>query len=424
MAAGSLTDHRGASAQTDRREQELRSAGLEDCADARSRPSLLRRSRGPDDRGGRRRRSPAPTRCSSTIAATALNRADLLQRMGLYPDPRRVQPEIPGMEFAGTVAAVGRAGHDVEARRSGDGHRGRRRVRRADRDARTSAAGGARRRSTSSTRRRSRRCSSPRGMRSSLQGGLTSGRWALVHAGASGVGTAAIQIAKAIGARIAVTCSAGKAAACRRSAPTSSSSDRRTTGSPTCRTRVPHGFDVVLDVIGGDEVDRNLQAVAPKGHDRAGRADGRRRDDGQRRAAARQAGDVGRHDAARHGRSRRRSPSPAASPPRCCRCSTPGALRPGDRQRLPVRRDRRRARAHGERTPTPARSWSASRGSSAARLLDVERPSCASRWRRRGRDGRPRRSACSRSCRWPGPGRRARPAWRPTRTPTAATCRR
>ena len=48
-----------------------------------------------------------------------------------------------------------------------------------------------------------------------VQGGLTSGRWALVHAGASGVGTAAIQIARAIGARIAVTCSAGKADACR-----------------------------------------------------------------------------------------------------------------------------------------------------------------------------------------------------------------
>src|SRR5688500_2236777 len=41
------------------------------------------------------------------VAATALNRADLLQRMGMYPDPRKRQPEIPGMEFAGTVAAVG-----------------------------------------------------------------------------------------------------------------------------------------------------------------------------------------------------------------------------------------------------------------------------------------------------------------------------
>ena len=47
-----------------------------------------------------------------------------------------------------------------------------------------------------------------------VQGGLTSGRWALVHAGASGVGTAAIQIVKAIGANIAVTCSAGKAQRC------------------------------------------------------------------------------------------------------------------------------------------------------------------------------------------------------------------
>ena len=49
-----------------------------------------------------------------------------------------------------------------------------------------------------------------------VQGGLTSGRWALVHAGASGVGTAAIQIAKAIGARIAVTTARrARSAACR-----------------------------------------------------------------------------------------------------------------------------------------------------------------------------------------------------------------
>jgi NADPH:quinone reductase-like Zn-dependent oxidoreductase len=98
-----------------------------------------------------------------------------------------------------------------------------------------------------------------------VQGGLTSGRWALVHAGASGVGTAAIQIATAIGARIAVTCSAGKAAAC-----TELGADLVVQRSPhdwlaEVRARVPQGFDVVLDVIGGDEVDRNLQAVATKG---------------------------------------------------------------------------------------------------------------------------------------------------------------
>src|SRR5687768_5777575 len=50
---------------------------------------------------------PGPDEVLVDIAATALNRADLLQRMGLYPDPRGATPEIPGMEFSGTVAAVG-----------------------------------------------------------------------------------------------------------------------------------------------------------------------------------------------------------------------------------------------------------------------------------------------------------------------------
>ena len=48
-----------------------------------------------------------------------------------------------------------------------------------------------------------------------VQGGLTSGRVALVHAGASGVGTAAIQLCRAIGARVVVTASTGKVDACR-----------------------------------------------------------------------------------------------------------------------------------------------------------------------------------------------------------------
>ncbi|MEO5723941.1 MAG: NAD(P)H-quinone oxidoreductase, partial [Ilumatobacteraceae bacterium] len=98
-----------------------------------------------------------------------------------------------------------------------------------------------------------------------LQGGLTSGRWALVHAGASGVGTAAIQIAKAIGARVAVTCSSGKAAACH-----DLGADLVLERSPNdwlseATAAVPGGFHTVLDVIGGEEVDRNLRAVAPRG---------------------------------------------------------------------------------------------------------------------------------------------------------------
>ena len=41
------------------------------------------------------------------IAHTALNRADTLQRMGMYNDPRNPTIEIPGLEYAGTVSAIG-----------------------------------------------------------------------------------------------------------------------------------------------------------------------------------------------------------------------------------------------------------------------------------------------------------------------------
>jgi len=99
-----------------------------------------------------------------------------------------------------------------------------------------------------------------------VQSGLTSGRWALVHAGASGVGTAAIQICKAIGARIAVTCSAGKAQACRDLGADvvidyASQDFVEEVNAATSGT----GADVILDVIGGDYVDRNLRCLANQG---------------------------------------------------------------------------------------------------------------------------------------------------------------
>ena len=55
------------------------------------------------------------------IRATALNRADLLQRMGFYPNPFPEALEIPGMEFAGTVRSVGERVTVVAAGRRGDG---------------------------------------------------------------------------------------------------------------------------------------------------------------------------------------------------------------------------------------------------------------------------------------------------------------
>jgi NADPH:quinone reductase-like Zn-dependent oxidoreductase len=99
-----------------------------------------------------------------------------------------------------------------------------------------------------------------------VQGGLTSGRWALVHAGASGVGTAAIQVAKAVGARVIATCSAGKVQACRdlgADAVVDYSSEDFV--AVAARETGCAGVDVVLDVVGGDYTERNVAALAVQG---------------------------------------------------------------------------------------------------------------------------------------------------------------
>ena len=91
-----------------------------------------------------------------------------------------------------------------------------------------------------------------------------------------------IQIAKAIGARIAVTCSAGKwrrlpRARRRPRARALTGRLARRTAARRSPSGAVDGVDVVLDVIGGEEADRNLARGAPEGHDRPGRPDGRRR---------------------------------------------------------------------------------------------------------------------------------------------------
>ncbi len=208
---------------------------------------------------------PGPDEVRVRIRTTALNRADVLQRMGGYADPRpNVSLEIPGLEYSGIVESVG---DRVTMWKPGD------RVMAIE-------AGGAYAEMICTHERQlmpvpdnvdlADAAAIPEVFLTAWdalvrQGGLTSGRWALVHAGASGVGTAAIQIAKAIGARIAVTCSAPKMTVCRELG-----ADVVIERSPhdwlsEVRAAVPLGFDVIVDVIGGDEVDRNLQAAALRG---------------------------------------------------------------------------------------------------------------------------------------------------------------
>lgn len=207
----------------------------------------------------------APEEVLVRVHATALNRADLLQRMGMYPNPFPADDEIPGLEFAGEVISCGAR---VTMWKPGDRIMG-------------IVSGGAYAERLVIHERQA--MAVPEGMPWTdaaavpevfitawdalvVQGGLTSGRWAMVHAGASGVGTAAIQICRAIGARIIVTCSAGKVQACRDLGADVvvdyvnqdfTEEARSATGGT--------GVDVILDVIGGEYVEKNIAALAVKG---------------------------------------------------------------------------------------------------------------------------------------------------------------
>ncbi|GDX28188.1 NAD(P)H quinone oxidoreductase [Actinomycetes bacterium] len=208
---------------------------------------------------------PGNDEISVDVVATALNRADLLQRMGLYPNPFPDDIEIPGLEFSGTVRSVGA---HVRRWKVGDPVMG-------------IVSGGGYAQQLVLPERQATRI--PTGISVAdaaaipevfitawdalvVQGVLTSGRWALVHAGGSGVGTAAIQICKAIGARIVVTCSAGKVAACRAlGADVVVDYGSQDFVAEVASATAGVGVDVVLDVIGGDYLERNIAALATKG---------------------------------------------------------------------------------------------------------------------------------------------------------------
>jgi putative PIG3 family NAD(P)H quinone oxidoreductase len=207
---------------------------------------------------------PGPEEVLVEVTGSALNRADVLQRLGLYAGPP-AEHEIPGLEFAGRVAAVGER---VRSWSPGDEVMG-------------VVGGGAYAERLCVHERQV--LAVPPGLELAdaaavpevfftaydalvLQGGLTSGRVALVHAGASGVGTAAIQLAKAVGARVVVTASTGKVDACRElGADVVVDYTREDFVSAVEAFTEGRGVDVVLDVIGGDYVDRNLRCARPTG---------------------------------------------------------------------------------------------------------------------------------------------------------------
>lgn len=221
-------------------------------------PEVLRWSEVPDPVCG-------PGEVVVDVVASAVNQADLLQRMGKYPVPDGA-PAWPGLECSGTVAGVGadvtgwQTGDQVCALLSGGGYAERVAVPAgqllpipAGVDLVTAAA-------------------LPEVMCTVwsnlvMTAGLRSGEVLLVHGGASGIGTAAIQVGRALGARVAVT--AGSAAKLERCAELGASIlvNYRTEDFVEVVTTATggHGADVVLDIMGGPYLARNLGVLAMDG---------------------------------------------------------------------------------------------------------------------------------------------------------------
>jgi putative PIG3 family NAD(P)H quinone oxidoreductase len=196
------------------------------------------------------------------VVATALNRADLLQRRGFYPEPGPPREhEVPGMELAGRVAAVGErvarwsVGDEVMAIVSGGSYA--EQVAVHERQLMAVPAG-----ITVADAAAIPEVGITAHDALVVQGGLRPGGWALVHAGASGVGSMAVQIVKAMGASVVTTTSAAKVGAVRELGADVvvdyGSEDFVAKANEATEGR---GVDVVLDVVGGDYLMRNVASI-------------------------------------------------------------------------------------------------------------------------------------------------------------------
>jgi putative PIG3 family NAD(P)H quinone oxidoreductase len=198
------------------------------------------------------------------VAYAGVNRPDCLQRAGAYPPPPDASPVL-GLEVAGCIAARGAGvtgwniGDDVCALVPGGGY--------------------------------AQYCTTPadwclpipRGMSLEQSAGLPEnyftvwynvferahlarGDTFLVHGGTSGIGLAAIQLAKAFGATVFTTAgSAEKVAFCRSIGADHAIDYKKQDFAEEVKRLAKGGIDVILDMVGGDYIERNLKCLAPEG---------------------------------------------------------------------------------------------------------------------------------------------------------------
>lgn len=200
------------------------------------------------------------------VRATAVNRADLLQRMGAYPAPPGSPADIPGLEIAGEVDAVGEGAPELAV---------------GDRVMGIVGGGGYAEHVVVHARTLAR---IPAGMSFAdaaaipeafltawdaivAQGRLSSGEVLLVHAAGSGVGTAAVQIANAIGARpIGTVRTPSKLARAAELGLADGIVVEGASFAGEVLTRTGgRGVDVVLELVGGAYVAQDLMCLAQRG---------------------------------------------------------------------------------------------------------------------------------------------------------------
>lgn len=209
--------------------------------------------------------TPGPGQVLVRVVAAGINRPDILQRRGNYPSPKG-HSSTPGLEMAGHVAAVGdgvtqwQVGDAVMALLNGGGY-----ATYAIAEAGSCLAVPANLSMIEAA-----------GVPETFftvwhnlfeRGRLAPGEWVMIHGGSSGIGVTAVQLAKAFGAKVIVTAgSDDKCAACVKLGADVAINYNTQDFAEVVKTATGgHGCDLILDMVGGDYVDRNIRSAAEDG---------------------------------------------------------------------------------------------------------------------------------------------------------------
>ena len=208
---------------------------------------------------------PGPGQVLVRVVAAGINRPDVLQRRGNYPSPKG-HSATPGLEMAGHVAAVGdgvtqwHVGDAVMALLNGGGY-----ATYAIAEAGSCLAVPA-----------NLSLIEAAGVPETFftvwhnlfeRGRLAATDWVMIHGGSSGIGVTALQLAKAFGAKVIVTAGSDeKCAACLKLGADVAINYNTQDFTEMVKTATGgHGCDLILDMVGGDYVDRNIRSAAEDG---------------------------------------------------------------------------------------------------------------------------------------------------------------